>query len=209
VTRRAAGAVVLALLLAGCSQASDAGGRVTPSPTGTPISGPVASAPADLVAAASLVDCPESDPEVEVRADGLPDLTLACLGDGPAVRLAGLRGRPLVLNLWASWCEPCRSELPLFADLAGSAGSSLRVLGISVQDDPGAALSLLTDTDVHYASMRDDDAGTKAPLRWTGLPMTLFVDADGVIRHTQRGEITSEEQLRGLVQEHLGVTVEP
>jgi hypothetical protein len=78
-----------------------------------------------------------------------------------------------------------------------------------VQDDPGAALSLLTDTDVHYASMRDDDAGTKAPLRWTGLPMTLFVDADGVIRHTQRGEITSDEQLRELVQEHLGVTVEP
>ena len=123
------------------------------------------------------------------------------------MRLAGLRGRPVVLNLWASWCEPCRDELPLFADLAGAAGSSLRVLGVAVQDDPGAALSLLDDSDVHYASVRDDEAGTKAPLRWTGLPMTVFVDADGVITHTQRGVISSEEQLRGLVQEHLGVTV--
>ena len=123
------------------------------------------------------------------------------------MRLAGLRGTPLVVNLWASWCEPCRAELPLFADLAGSVGSSLRVLGIDVQDDPGAALSLLADSDVHYASVRDDDAGTKAPLRWTGLPMTLFVDADGVVIHAQRGVIATDEQLRALVQEHLGVTV--
>ncbi len=203
----AVGGLAAVLLLAGCSQASDAGGRVTPTPSGTSAPRPVESAPADLVAAAELVDCPATDPEVEAREDGLPDLTLACLGDGPPVRLAGLRGRPVVLNLWASWCEPCRDELPLFADLAGAAGSSLRVLGVAVQDDPGAALSLLTDSDVHYASVRDDEAATKAPLRWTGLPMTVFVDADGVITHTQRGIISSEEQLRGLVQEHLGVTV--
>jgi thiol-disulfide isomerase/thioredoxin len=195
------------LLLTGCSQTADAGGRVTPAPTDAAVSGPAEPAPADLVAAAGLVDCPSTDPQVEAREDGLPDLTLDCLGDGPAVRLAGLRGTPMVLNLWASWCEPCRAELPLFADLAAAGGASLRVLGVAVQDDPGAALSLLTDTDVHYASVRDDTAGTKAPLRWTGLPMTLFVDADGVVRHAQRGVITSDEQLRGLVQEHLGVTV--
>jgi cytochrome c biogenesis protein CcmG/thiol:disulfide interchange protein DsbE len=206
--RGVAGAgLALALLLAACGGPSDAGVRVTPAATSTQASGPAASAPADLVASASLVDCPASDPDVAPLEDGLPDITLACLGDGPAVRLAGLRGRPLVLNLWASWCEPCRAELPMLADLAGAAGSSLRVLGVDVQDDPASALSLLTDSDVHYASVRDDDAGTKAPLRWTGLPMTLFVDADGVVTHTQRGVITSDEQLRSLVQEHLGVSV--
>ena len=71
------------------------------------------------------------------------------------------------------------------------AGSSLRVLGVAVQDDPGAALSLLTDSDVHYASVRDDEAATKAPLRWIGLPMTVFVDADGVDHPRRARPITS------------------
>lgn len=202
----AAGLLVLGV--AGCSTPSGAGDRVSPAATSTPVaSGSAEPAPADLVAAADLVDCPVSDPEVPARADGLPDLTLPCLGDGPGVRLAGLRGTPTVVNLWASWCEPCRDELPLLADLSAAAGTSLRVLGIDVQDSPGSALSLLADTDVHYASVRDDDTQTKAPLRWTGLPMTLFVDADGAITHVQRGTITSAEQLRQLVQEHLGVAV--
>ncbi|MFN8168295.1 MAG: TlpA disulfide reductase family protein [Candidatus Nanopelagicales bacterium] len=202
-------AAALVLGAAGCSSPSGAGDRVSPAAPSTPVpgGGSAEPAPADLVAAADLVDCPASDPDVPARSDGLPDLTLPCLGDGPGVRLAGLRGTPTVLNLWASWCEPCRDELPLLADLSAAAGPSLRVLGVDVQDSPSSALSLLADTDVHYASVRDDDTLTKAPLRWTGLPMTVFVDADGVVTHVQRGTITSDEQLRGLVQEHLGVTV--
>jgi thiol-disulfide isomerase/thioredoxin len=112
-----------------------------------------------------------------------------------------------VVNLWASWCEPCRAELPLLADLAAAPGSPVRVLGIAVQDSPAAALSFVTDSDVHFASVRDDAAATKAPLRWTGLPMTLFVDADGQVAFVQRGQITSADQLRTLVSDHLGVTV--
>jgi thiol-disulfide isomerase/thioredoxin len=203
--RGAAVVAALVLALSACGSPEDAGGRVTPSggasvpvTTGEP-------APADLVAAADLADCPSSDPDVPAREDGLPDLVLPCLGDGPDVRLAGLRGRPTVLNLWASWCEPCREELPLLADLAAT--GSVRVLGVDVQDDPGAALSLLTDAGVRYASVRDDASATKAPLRWVGLPMTVFVDTDGVVVHERRGVITDADELAALVQEHLGVTV--
>ena len=64
-----AGGLAAVLLLAGCSQESDAGGRVTPTPSGTSAPRPVESAPADLVAAAELVDCPATDPEVEARED--------------------------------------------------------------------------------------------------------------------------------------------
>ncbi len=200
--------VALACLsMSACSTPADAGGRVTPSGSSVTAGGPVESPSADLVASAALADCPASDPEVAARDDGLPDLTLPCLGDGPPVRLAGLRGTPTVLNLWASWCQPCRDELPLFGDLAGSGTPGLRVLGIAVQDSPSASLSLLVDTDVHYASVRDDSASTQLPLRWTGLPMTVFLDADGVVTHTERGAITSGEQLRTLVLDHLGVTV--
>jgi thiol-disulfide isomerase/thioredoxin len=202
-------AAVLSLGVAACSSVPDtAGGRVTPSES---TSGGAASSfePASptLIAQADLAECPESDPAVPAREDGLPDITLSCLGDGPDVRLAGLRGTPTVVNLWASWCVPCREELPLFADLAGTGG--VRVVGISVQDDPSSGLSLLLDTDVHYASVVDADSATKPLLRWTGLPMTLFVDAEGRVTHVERGQIADAEQLGSLVAEHLGADVSP
>lgn len=207
--RRLGALVVLAALLAGCGTAApDAGVRVTGSaaPSGS-LTGAGAPAPAELVAAADLADCPASDPRVAARDDGLPDLSLPCLGDGPAVRLAGLRGRPTVVNVWASWCGPCREELALFADLAGTT-SAVRVLGVDATDDAPSALSLLTDAGVHYPSLRDDSGITKAPLAWgSGLPVTFFLDADGRVVHVQHGAITSADQLRGLVSEHLGVAV--
>jgi thiol-disulfide isomerase/thioredoxin len=200
-------AVATTLLVAACGGPSTAGDRVTPgaSSAGVSVGGPAPTPPADLVASAELADCPATDAGAAVRDDGLPDLTLPCLGDGPDVRLAGLRGTPTVVNLWASWCSPCRDELPLFADLAAS--GRVRVLGIAVQDDPGASLSLLADVDVHYASAMDFDGSTKGALRWVGLPMTLFVDSDGVVTHVERGQITSVEQLDSLVAQTLGVEV--
>ncbi len=199
-----AAAACAAVLLSACTAAPEtAGGRVTPTPSDASGASSFDPASPTLIAQADLADCPASDPDVEARDDGLPDITLACLGDGPDVRLAGLRGEPTVINLWASWCEPCRDELPLFADLAAS--GKVRVVGIAVQDDPSSSLSLLVDTDVHYASVVDADSATKPLLRWTGLPMTVFVDADGKVTHVERGQITDAAQLDSLVQQHLGV----
>jgi thiol-disulfide isomerase/thioredoxin len=200
-----AGALLVALALGACGGGT-AGDRVGTSPgvgPGSPVD-PSASAPASVVAAADLEPCPTSDPAVPARPDGLPDLVLECLGEGPPVRLAGLRGSPLVVNLWASWCPPCREELPAFGRLAE--GGSVDVLGIDVEDDPTAALTLLADLGVRYPSVRDTTSRTQVPLRWTGLPMTLLVDADGVVVHTVRGPVPDDAELAALVREHLGVT---
>ena len=208
---RLAAAVAVAALLTACGAGADgngAGERVTPTPSSTADTSPAASAPADLVAAADLADCPASDPKVAARDDGLPDLTLPCLGDGPAVRLAGLRGTPTVVNVWASWCGPCREELSLFADVAGSSGTALRVVGIDATDDPPSALSLLADAGVHYPSVRDDAGSTKAPMGWgSGLPVTYFVDADGRIAFAKHGAVANADELRTLLADHLGVAV--
>jgi len=208
--RARAGVLVAAeLALAACGSTADAGARVSPAATGsTPPTGPAGSAAAQLVAAADLAGCPASDPAVASRDDGLPDLVLPCLGGGPAVRLAGLRGTPTVVNAWASWCGPCREELSLFADLAVRAGSKVRVVGLDASDDPSSALSLLQVAGVHYPSVRDDGGLSKAGLRWgSGLPVTYVVDADGRIVHEEHGAITSAAELRRLVADHLGVTV--
>jgi cytochrome c biogenesis protein CcmG, thiol:disulfide interchange protein DsbE len=207
-TRRGAALLVgAALLLAACGSATGAGTLVPTSGSATPVDPAVSgSAPADLVAQAALAPCPASDPAVPAVRDGLPDLTLPCLGEGPSVRLAGLRGTPMVVNLWASWCAPCRTELPFFAAL--DAGSTpVSVLGVDVEDPPDRALSLLVDTGVHYPSVRDTARATQPSLRWVGLPMTAFVGADGVVRHVERAPITSQDQLDGLVERYLGVQV--
>ena len=69
---------------------------------------------------------------------GSPALTLDCLGPGPAVNLAGVAG-PAVVNVWASWCVPCRTEAPLLASLAADSTGRLTVLGVNVLDDRAAA----------------------------------------------------------------------
>jgi thiol-disulfide isomerase/thioredoxin len=67
---------------------------------------------------------------------GLPEVTLECLTGGPAVRLSDLRGKPLLINVWAQWCGPCRLEAPFLAKLAAEAvvGGKLAMLGIDIAD---------------------------------------------------------------------------
>ena len=133
---------------------------------------------------------------------GLPELRLPCLGGGPDVELSSLRG-PLVVNLWASWCVPCRAELPYF-DRLDAAG--VPVLGVDFQDtQPDQALALAADAGVSYPSVADVEGTVRAPLRVVGMPTTLFVDRAGRVTATLAQEFTSYEQLVGAVGEHLGV----
>lgn len=159
----------------------------------------------DLVAArraAGIEDCPASSDAPAVRA-GLPDVTLACLGGDSAVRLAGLRG-PMLINLWAQWCEPCRAEA---ADLAtfASTQKKVAVLGINYSDpQPALAIEFAQLMKMTYPQLTDEEGALRGPLGVMGIPYSLLIDADGVIVARHPGVFDSGEELRSWVQEGLG-----
>ena len=144
-------------------------------------------------------------------ATALPDLELPCLGgaggSAPPLPLRRLTGTPTVLNLWASWCPPCRQELPAFARLHRDGAGKVRVIGVASQDRPGAALAYAADEDLPFGSLDDSDGRLARALHRPGLPVTVFLAADGAVAGLYQGPPLTDGTLRSLVRDKLGVDV--
>ncbi|QNN54652.1 TlpA family protein disulfide reductase [Nocardioides mesophilus] len=214
---RLAAAVAAAVLAAGCAAAGT--GTGTGAGSGSEqVEVPHSNVDVDTAAlrkqkaAAGIEDCPAiTHTTGAMRAAGsgesLPQITLPCLGGGPAVALDRLRG-PLVINLFAQWCGPCRQELPYYEQLHRRAGDRLDVLGIDYLDtQPGGALELAKDSGVTYPLLADPEGLLRTELRVRGLPGIVFVDADGRVTETTFAVVRSYDELAGLVEEHLDVTL--
>ncbi len=137
---------------------------------------------------------PDALPETPALLDRVaPALALPRLDSGAKLRLASLRGRPVVVNFWASWCEPCRRELPALGAFAQqhSGPDAMQVLAVNVGEEQALVRSFLA-----AAGARDLtvllDADARASDAWGafGLPASFLVDAAGRIRAVQTGEIT-------------------
>jgi thiol-disulfide isomerase/thioredoxin len=154
-----------------------------------------------VVAALLVTGC--SDEAKKVRSDRLPDVSLAGIHGGPAVDLHELRG-PAIVNLWASWCVPCKRELPIYAEFARAHAGRVAVLGVDFQEtDDQAADDLLARSKVGYPVVSDPD-GELHPI---GLPEIVLVDENGRVAYREYVEIKSLHQLEQLVEKHLGVTL--
>lgn len=150
-----------------------------------------------------LKPCPTTESRPPV-ANGLPDVTLPCLGEGPDIRLADLRG-PLLINIWAQWCGPCRDEAPYLAELAKS--TKVQLIGVDYADPrQDQAVKFAVEHGLAYPHLSDPDKQLAKPLRIPGPPMTVFVTAKGEIAYSHVGPFRSQEQLDRLVKEKLGVT---
>ncbi len=160
---------------------------------------------ARLLAAAALRPCPPTAPLPAVPG-GLPGVTLRCLGAGPAVHLAGLRGQPTVVNVWAGWCEPCQREAPYLRSLDRRAGARLRVLGVVFEDTERDALDAGRGLGLRYPSVLDADGGAiRGRLGAPMPPLTLLLRPDGTVAYRIIGPIRSQQQIDGLVARYLGV----
>lgn len=135
----------------------------------------------------------------------LPGLRLPCFTGGQPVGLADLRG-PAVLNIWATWCGPCREELPAMQRLADRAGGKLRVIGVDTGDSREAAATFGTDMHVTLPTLYDPNRTLVGALGRTALPVTVFLDAAGK-RFVYNQLPPDDAQLAALVREHTGVAV--
>jgi cytochrome c biogenesis protein CcmG/thiol:disulfide interchange protein DsbE len=121
------------------------------------------------------------------------------LGGGPDAfqkRIADLRGYPVVVNQWASWCGPCREEFPRFQRASAKFGKRVAFLGVDSQDSDAAAKTFLAEAPVPYPSYTDPDEAIGKVLNATlGLPDTAFYDSRGKLVYTKQGPYTSQAEL--------------
>jgi len=115
--------------------------------------------------------------------------------DGSTVDLASLRGKPVIVNFWASWCVPCRDEFPLFAEKQKALGPTdgLQIVGVLYKDEPDLARQFLTEFGATWPTLPDPgDAFAKA-YRVAAPPQTYFIDKNGVLRGMQIGQVRPED----------------
>ena len=116
-----------------------------------------------------------------------PELALRDL-DGQEVRLSDYRGRPVIVNFWASWCIPCREEFPLLKSARDrDAADGLEVLGVIFEDDPEAARAYMDRAGAEWPALVDTDGTTAADYFVNGPPLSFFVDPDGIVRSIAYG----------------------
>ncbi len=116
--------------------------------------------------------------------------------------LVGQEGRPVVVNIWASWCGPCRAEMPLLQAAAASYGDEAVILGVAANDDPDSAAAFLDDLGITYPNGYDRTGEIHDLLDVRAFPTTYVFGADGSLRAQVNGGI-SEQRLAGLIEDAL------
>ena len=135
-----------------------------------------------------------------------PDFTLRTLG-GPNLRLQEQRGRVVLVNFWATWCAPCRQEMPHLSKLYDKYGSSgFVLLGVNVDDDTKNAIDLATKLGLKFPVSLDSDKKVSRLYDLSAMPSTVLIDREGKVRFVHRGykegyENTYDQQIRGLLKE--------
>ena len=124
--------------------------------------------------------------------DQVPSFTAETLLEEGDLSLADLRGKPIVINFWASWCGPCKQEAPLLREGHERYGDRIEFLGIDIRDARSDAIEFVEEYDLDYQHVRDEDMAIYASYGLTGQPETFFVDEDGVLVEHVAGPIDEE-----------------
>lgn len=125
---------------------------------------------------------------------GMPDFELELLTDSGTLSLEDLKGKPTVLNFWASWCTPCREEAATLEDASRKYSGEVQFVGVDIQDTEDNARAFLEEFDVTYPIVLDYDRTLASELGVPPLPQTFFIDADGNLLGSEAGEELGQAQ---------------
>lgn len=133
------------------------------------------------------------------------DVELECLSGDDPISLGATDGKPLVITLWASWCQPCREESPAFSELHDKVGEQVRIIGVDSRDKRDAGTSFASDFEMKYPSVYDPDGKIMRQNGISALPATFLINSDGKTVATYRnGDLTASDLLTA-VDEHFEV----
>src|SRR5512134_651241 len=161
---------------------------------------------ARTVAVAALALTAAAGGAAVTPASGAPDFTLPSL-DGPNLRLQEQRGRVVMINFWATWCGPCRVEMPHLAKLYEKyRGSGFTVLAVNIDEDPYKAAGLAKQLGMRFPVLLDTEKKVSRLYDLSTMPSTILIDRDGRVRYVHRGyregyEDTYDKQIRELLRE--------
>lgn len=166
-------AMLMAMVMAGCSRAS----------------------PDDVVPPSPIVAVnATSAPLLPTSANALPVMDAA----GFEALLAQLRGTPVVVNIWATWCEPCTSEAPRLAAAHERYGDRVQFIGVDILDARSGAAAFIADHGITYPSVFDHAGSIRDSLGQFVQPVTAFYGRDGGQRRVVAGEISGEDLEAGI-----------
>jgi cytochrome c biogenesis protein CcmG/thiol:disulfide interchange protein DsbE len=118
----------------------------------------------------------------QLRGKPAPDFTLKRLDNGAPVKLSDLKGKPLVLNFWASWCGPCKMEHPVIAWGARRFEHDVQFYGVVFEDTEENARAFAGNPDPSFPQLIDERSRMAVDYGVTGVPETYFIDARGILR---------------------------
>jgi thiol-disulfide isomerase/thioredoxin len=132
--------------------------------------------------------------QAEVLEGAAPDFTLKSRS-GENVKLSELRGEVVMINFWASWCGPCRQEMPLLEDLYSKYSDlGFTLLGVNVEEDSSKASELLREIPVSFPVLFDNKNEVTKLYKVVAMPSTIMVDRDGNMRYLHRGYLPGYEE---------------
>ena len=152
-----------------------------------------ASGPMRVAFAALIAFGASTAPAALAPASAAPDFTLHAM-DGPNLRLKEQRGRVVMVNFWATWCGPCRQEMPQLNRLYEKyKGSGFVLLGVNVDDDQRKAAEVAGKLGVTFPVLLDTDKTVSKLYELSTMPSTVLIDRDGKVRYVHRGYLTGYE----------------
>lgn len=186
--------LALAALIAGCAgpapaATTEATAAATQEAASVAPAAPSSQDAADRLGRQPLPERTEPRPIAQARGEQAPQFRLALLRGG-TLDLAELRGKPVVINFMASWCPPCRAEMPAFEKVWQQHKERVVFVGVAVEDTESAVRELVTKTGVTYPVGLDEGNGIARAYELKGMPTTVFLDPNGAVVKRVTGQAT-------------------